>query len=109
MFYNRVSAVIPNYIPAGCRAHLFADDKTFELDCLPSRISEGFDLLQKCVNGLQLWAKHRGLSFNPNKCKVVVFGPPSFFRSDAYNNLSSDIVIGDTVIEVVKEVKYLGV
>lgn len=61
------------------------------------------------MGGLELRAQYSGLSFNPAKCKLVVFGLPAFFRLKQFMNMDCEVRVRDTPPDIVSSFKYLGV
>ena len=82
-----------------CSTSLFADDT---LLYQPVNNDEEKKLFQTNIYSLQNWAQTWCMSFNIDKCSVLVFNPTQSSPQAEYK-------LNDTALAVVQETKYLGV
>ena len=63
-----------------------------------------YDHIQHCVNLLSNWSSENHLTFNPTKCKTMLFS-----RKRSHVSKSQPLFLGDSQIELVHLYRYLGV
>lgn len=88
---------LPDYIT--CSTSLFADDTLLYQSVNNYQDKQAF---QTNIITLQNWANRWCMSFNINKCSVLIFNPTQ-------SSPVGDYLLYDTPLEVVEETKYLGV
>lgn len=86
---------------------MYADDKTLEVDCLPSLISAGLSFMQTNLKVIFDWAHDAGLCLKAAKCKFMIFGSLHTLKSFPFPGVG--LKVNDVSLERVSEFKYLGV
>ena len=100
LFLIYINGIAELPLSPGSKLVIYADDV---LLYRPIRQASDFQLLQQDVDALGIWADNNYLTFNPSKCKAMVFSsrrqPVPFPANFSLNGF---------LLEVVDSVKYLG-
>ena len=88
---------LPEHV--NCNISLFADDTLLYQTVNDIADKQSF---QADINALQTWANIWGMSFNASKCSTLVF-------NDHGESPDARYTLGGTSLEIVSEIKYLGV
>ncbi len=86
------------YLPVGTNAEKYADDIISYVIGNETKT----DLPQQIVHSVELWCQDNHMRLNASKCEIIHF--PATQR-----DAKPVIKIGNTVLEVVKSYKYLGI
>ena len=100
LFLIYINGIAELPLSPGSKLVIYADDV---LLYRPIRQASDFQLLQQDVDALGVWADNNYLTFNPSKCKAMVFSSRRQpVPAPAYLSLNGSL------LEIVDSVKYLG-
>jgi hypothetical protein len=86
-----------------CDIIMYADDTSISVS--GSTTEEVIDKMNNILKIVSDWLKFNRIALNKNKCKYIIFSNRQ--KKNLVKNV--DIVIDDTIIENVDQIKYLGV
>lgn len=89
-----------------CKLHMFADDTIVYIEDDKNNHDNMIKLLNKDLIVVEAWLRANKLKLNINKTKVMILAREVVYKKFVDENVV--ILIDDSVIEVVNEIKYLG-